>query len=187
MRTATIALLLTAAVLALSPVAEAQHHHGAGRTHPTTSPYAGFEKRAIKGLSDEQVADLKAGRGAGLALPAELNGYPGPLHVLELGDRLALTDEQRAHMRHLIETMRAETMVMGEALLSEEMLLDRLFAEKTATEASVQSATSRIGELQGRLRAAHLKYHLTTVEILSPAQIARYGELRGYGPAQGGR
>ena len=187
MRTATLALLLTAAVLALSPAAEAQHHHGAVRTPSSASPYAGFEKRPIKGLSDEQVADLKAGRGAGLALPAELNGYPGPLHVLELGDRLALTDEQRAHMRHMIESMRAETIAIGEALLTEERLLDRLFSGKSATEASIQGATSRIGELQGRLRAAHLKYHLTTVDILSPAQIARYGELRGYGSAHGAR
>jgi hypothetical protein len=57
-------------------------------------PYAGLEKRAIKALSDAQIADLRAGRGMDLALPAELNGYPGPVHVLELGDRLGLDAEQ---------------------------------------------------------------------------------------------
>ena len=34
-------------------------------------PYAGLQNRAIKTLSDEQIADLNAGRGMGLAL-AEL-------------------------------------------------------------------------------------------------------------------
>ena len=46
------------------------------------SPYAGMQARPVKALSDQQIADLKAGRGMGLALPAELNGYPGPSHVL---------------------------------------------------------------------------------------------------------
>jgi hypothetical protein len=30
------------------------------------------------------------------------------------------------------------------------------------------------------LRQAHLKYHLFTIEVLTPAQIQRYAELRGY-------
>lgn len=51
-------------------------------------PYAGLQSRSIKALSDEQLADLRAGRGMGLALLAELNGYPGPLHVIELADPL---------------------------------------------------------------------------------------------------
>ena len=51
-------------------------------------PYAGLEARSIKALSDQQIADLKAGRGMGLALAAELNGHPGPMHVLELADPL---------------------------------------------------------------------------------------------------
>jgi hypothetical protein len=58
-------------------------------------PYAGMQARSIKTLSSEQVADLRAGRGMSLALAAELNGYPGPRHVLELGDQLGLTDQQR--------------------------------------------------------------------------------------------
>ena len=49
-------------------------------------PYAGMQARPIKALSEQQVADLAAGRGMGLALAAELNGYPGPSHVLELAD-----------------------------------------------------------------------------------------------------
>ena len=57
---------LIALVLALAPYASSAQ---------AQQPYAGFELRSIKALSDQQVADLKAGRGMGLALAAELNGY----------------------------------------------------------------------------------------------------------------
>lgn len=57
-------------------------------------PYAGLETRQIKALSGEPVAELRAGEGMGLALAAELNGYPGPRHVLDLANQLGLTDEQ---------------------------------------------------------------------------------------------
>src|SRR5262245_1477224 len=77
--------VLTWPVLTWPALAQHQHAH---------SPYAGLDSRDIKALSAEQLADLKAGRGMGLALAAELNGYPGPLHVLELADRLQLSPEQ---------------------------------------------------------------------------------------------
>ena len=48
------------------------------------SPYTGLEERDIKALSAEQVAGYLAGDGMGFALPAELNHYPGPKHVLDL-------------------------------------------------------------------------------------------------------
>ena len=47
-------------------------------------PYAGQETRVISSLSPEDQRALRAGEGGGLAKPAELNGYPGPAHVLEL-------------------------------------------------------------------------------------------------------
>ena len=34
---------------------------------------------------------------------------------------------------------------------------------------------------QARLRQIHLKYHLAMMDVLSPAQVERYRELRGYG------
>ena len=52
--------------------------------------------REVKALSAEQMTALAAGRGMGSALAAELNGYPGPLHVLELADPLGLSEGQRA-------------------------------------------------------------------------------------------
>lgn len=134
----------------------------------------------MKALSDQQIADLKAGRGMSLSLAAELNGYPGPLHVLELADALQLSDQQRSRTAVLVESMKAETIPIGEAIIAEETTLNRLFSERRVTRASLDAAVSRIGATLGELRAAHLRYHLAMVEVLSPAQITLYAKLRGY-------
>src|SRR3954462_9789448 len=84
------------------------------------SPYAGMQTRSIKALSDQQIDDLKSGRGMGLALAAELNGYPGPSHVLELGDKLGLTSDQRARVQTLFNDMKAEAVPLGEKLIAQE-------------------------------------------------------------------
>lgn len=149
-------------------------------------PYAGLETRPIKALSDEQIADLRAGRGMGLALAAELNGYPGPAHVVELADSLGLSEAQRRTAQDLFAAMKAETIPLGEKLIAQEAELDRQFAGKTVTEASLTAALQAIGAAQGSLRAAHLKYHLATIQVLTSHQTQRYNELRGYaGGAQG--
>lgn len=145
------------------------------------SPYAGMEARPIKALSEQQIADLKNGRGMGLAMPAELNGYPGPMHVLEHANALALTDEQRERTAALVREMRSEAIPMGDRLIEEEAELDRLFANGEVTPANLQAATIVIGATQGRLREIHLKYHLAMREILTAEQVARYRVLRGYG------
>ena len=182
--------LCFALIFASSFPATAQHHDGTVMPDPsggarTTagSPYTGMERRAVKALSEQQIADLKAGRGMGLAFAAELNGYPGPLHVLELADALQLTHEQRTQTQALFEAMKIETISIGEKILAEEISLDRLFAEKGVTKLFLEEATARIGNTQGALRNAHLRYHLTMVELLTPAQISHYAELRGYVPS----
>jgi Spy/CpxP family protein refolding chaperone len=144
-------------------------------------PYAGLEARAIKALCEQQIADLRAGRGMSLALAAELNGHPGPMHVLELGDSLGLSDEQRARMQQLFAAMKAEAIPLGERLIAQEAHLDRRFADKTITSESLAATTDAIGATQAALRRAHLKYHLLTLDVLTPAQAQRYAELRGYG------
>jgi hypothetical protein len=143
-------------------------------------PYAGLQNRVVKALSEQQMADLRAGRGMGLALAAELNGYPGPLHVIELRRELALNDAQAARVQALFDAMKAETIPLGEKLIFEETLLDGQFASRSITPAGLDAMTLRIGEAQAKLRAAHLRYHLAMLEVLSPEQIARYGEMRGY-------
>ena len=144
------------------------------------TPYAGMQTRSIKALSDQQIADLRAGRGMGLALAAELNGYPGPSHLLELADRLGLSDPQRSSARNMFEAMKAETIPIGERLIAEEAALDRLFADHVITPEKLTAATAEIGLTQAELRAAHLRYHLSTVAMLEPSQIQQYSVLRGY-------
>ena len=164
-----IVLLIVLAALALSKSALAQ------------SPYAGLQNRPIKALSDTQVADLRSGRGMGLALAAELNGYPGPSHVLELADRLELSAEQKDRIQQSFDSMKAEAVLLGTKLLFEEAALDNAFASHSITVDGLKDATAQIGTTQGALRNTHLKYHLQTVQILSADQMQRYSALRGYG------
>jgi hypothetical protein len=144
------------------------------------SPYSGMQTRGIKALSDSQIGDLQAGRGMGLALPAELNGYPGPLHVLELADKLALSAEQRGKVQHLFDSMKAEAISAGARLIEQEAELDRQFSGKSITPESLKAMTAQIASTQGELRETHLKYHLSTVSLLNPHQIQQYTQLRGY-------
>jgi Spy/CpxP family protein refolding chaperone len=160
-------LVLTIAVL-LSGTALAQ------------SPYAGMQTRPIKALSEQQIADLKAGRGMGLALPAELNGYPGPSHLLELADKLNLSAAQRDRIKQLFDSMKAEAVPIGAKLIEQETMLDQQFASRSITSDRLQAATAEIGATQAALRNTHLKYHLETVQILSGDQMRQYAMLRGY-------
>lgn len=159
--------------MVLTTPALAQHQHN-------QTPYAGLQQRPVKALSDQQLADLRAGRGMGLALAGELNGYPGPLHVIELADQLALNADQRAQVQRLFAQMKAEAIPVGETLIEQEKQLDREFSEQRIWPASLDRLTSQIGETQAKLRAVHLKYHLTTADLLSRHQRHRYAELRGY-------
>lgn len=162
----------------LVTLTNAQH---AGHPPPSpASPYAGMEKRAIKALSNSQIGDIKAGRGMGLALAAELNGYPGPMHVLELAGKLSLSPEQRARMQGLMHAMKQETGATGEEVIAAEAALDRLFAEKRADAPSLAQAMKTVVEAQGKLRETHLRYHLDTRAALTLEQIEGYARLRGY-------
>jgi hypothetical protein len=117
----------------------------------------------------------------GLALAAELNGYPGPAHVLELADKLELSADQRVNVQQLFASMKQEALPLGSKLIEQETDLDRQFAGHAITPASLKSATAAIAITQGELRETHLKYHLSTAALLSSGQMQRYAELRGYG------
>jgi hypothetical protein len=144
------------------------------------SPYAGLETRPVKALSDQQVGDLQSGRGMGLALAAELNGYPGPSHVLELADKLGLSADQRSRVQGMFDSMKREAVPLGLRLIAQEADLDRQFAARAVTPASLKTAVAEIATTQGELRETHLKYHLTTLDVLTDSQRQRYSELRGY-------
>jgi Spy/CpxP family protein refolding chaperone len=156
----------------------------AAQTQQPASPYVGYQERPIKALSEQQLADLRAGRGMGLALAAELNGYPGPVHVLELAAALDLTPEQRAKTQALFEAMKAETVPLGERLIALEAELDRLFATRSVDGTSLAASVAAIGRAQAALRTAHLRFHLQTVDVLTSSQRQRYAQLRGYTGSQ---
>lgn len=158
--------------LLLATPAPAQH----------ATPYAGFEARDIRALSPEQIDDLRNGRRMALALPAELNGWPGPQHVLELADALLLTPEQRRETEALRAAHHAAAVRLGEAIIAAERELDRAFRARTITPAGLDAMTAEIGRLQAALRAEHLVTHMRQTALLTPAQIARYDVLRGYAP-----
>jgi hypothetical protein len=171
-RTIHWALAALLAALALAPALAQQ----------PSQPYTGLQARPIRALSADEMADLSSGRGMGLALPAEMNGYPGPLHVLELADRLGLTEEQRASVGQQLDRMRAEAVPLGQRLIAAERELDREFAERTITPERLKAATEHIADIRGELRNTHLRYHLLTAAILGADQIRRYAQERGYAP-----
>jgi Spy/CpxP family protein refolding chaperone len=168
--------LITAALL----IATAAAH--AGEASP--SPYAGQEARIIKTLSTEDIEALRTGQGMGLAKAAELNGYPGPAHVLALAEQLQLTPEQLSKTQEIEASMRAKAKALGAELIDAEAQLDGLFASKQVDDRALNASLQRIGALQSELRRAHLEAHLEQTALLSAAQTARYSELRGYSHPQ---
>lgn len=156
----------------------AQHGQHGGEQHH--QPYGGMQAREIKSLSAQQIADLRDGKGMSLALPAELNGYPGPAHVLELAQQLDLSEEQKNATGALFEDMQAEAKALGEQLIARERALDALFREGQVTEPAVRQAVLAAAQTQGELRLAHLNYLLRMMKVLKPAQIEKYNALRGY-------
>jgi Spy/CpxP family protein refolding chaperone len=144
------------------------------------SPYAGQQARALKSLSQDDVAALKAGKGWGFAKPAELNGYPGPLHILELEAKLALTPEQKRKIEDIFAQMKAAAQKAGMVYLDAEQALEAAFASGTASPAEIARLTGEAGQARAQLRNVHLQAHLTTTPLLSPMQRHRYQMLRGY-------
>ena len=145
------------------------------------SPYVGQQFREIKTLSPQEISDYLSGKGMGLAKAAELNGYPGPAHVLELAAQLDLTPEQKTKTEVLFKKMQARAIPLGKELVEEERALDRLFASRAINSESLGQALARIGRLQGQVRQVHLDAHVEQTALLTPAQVEKYNRLRGYG------
>jgi Spy/CpxP family protein refolding chaperone len=144
-------------------------------------PYEGLEAREIKALSPEEIAALEAGQGFSQALSAELNGFPGPRHVIDLAGDLDLTPEQRAAIESLFRDMQAEAIAAGRAVLAGEAELEAAFRRGELSEEELAAMAEEIGRQRGVLRGIHLKYHLRTKALMSPHQVALYNAARGYG------
>jgi Spy/CpxP family protein refolding chaperone len=150
-------------------------------TFAQTTPYAGEQHRQIKSLSTAEVADLLAGQGLGLAKAAELNGYPGPAHVFEHAETLALTPDQKQASKSVMERHKERARQLGAALVASERRLDSAFATREIDAVRLSQLTGEIGNLQAQLREEHLRTHLAQTALLSADQVRQYGALRGYG------
>lgn len=171
MKAAAMMILVAAAC---SPL-QAQHRQ----------PYAGHEARAIKSLSAEEVEQYRQGAGMGFAMSAELNHFPGPMHVLELADQLALSAAQREATRELMDTHKAEARVIGARLVDAEAALEQLFRSGRIESAQLRDAVSRVAVIQGEYRLSHLETHRRMRALLTEQQVAAYDRLRGYDGAAG--
>jgi Spy/CpxP family protein refolding chaperone len=150
--------------------------------HSQHSHYAGRETSEIPALTDDEIAELRAGEGMGTALPAELNHYPGPRHVLDMADDLALTAEQRARTEEIFTAMQQQAQDLGNRIIDAERQLNMRFQHGHIDADVLREQTATIATLYGELRATHLGAHLQMKELLSAEQVARYDELRGYMP-----
>lgn len=164
--------LLAALALAVASGAAAQHDHSHGAD--------GHDTRVPSGLSADDVAGLLSGAGLGMARPAELHGYPGPLHVIELAEPLQLTDAQRATAERLRAEMLAAAVPLGRQLVDAERSLDAVFVSGTATAVDVERAVAQAAAVHARLRAVHLRAHLEMREALTDDQLRAYARLRGH-------
>ena len=153
---------------------------------PVASPYAGEESRAVKSLSPEDIAELRRGGGWGFAKAAELNGMPGPFHLLELKDEIPLTREQVTAITAIHERMREAAVAEGEHFIAAERVLEDAFRAGAVTEKGLRALLADIARSRARLRFIHLSAHLETPALLTDDQIARYDALRGYGAHEGG-
>lgn len=147
--------------------------------------YAGQHTRQVSSFSADDIADLSEGRGWGLARPAELNGYPGPLHVLELADALDLSEAQRAAAADSYRRMQSRARELGQALIAAESGVDDLFRNNRADTGTLNARLAEAEGLRSELRATHLLAHLEVTPVLTAAQRATYARLRGYGHAHG--
>lgn len=121
---------------------------------------------------------LERGAGAGMASYADLNGYPGPKHVLEMRDTLRLTDEQEKSIEAIFDEMSENARAKGESIIAKEMELDSKFRLGVATMPDVRRLTGEIGMLRGELRAVHMTAHIQARQILTKQQIALYNTIR---------
>ncbi|MEM7693615.1 MAG: hypothetical protein AAF318_04135 [Pseudomonadota bacterium] len=166
-------LIIIAALLAWS---------AAGACAQETAPYAGAHEQAIAALPASRIEALRRGEGLGYALSAELNGWPGPLHVLELAQTLRLSPDVVEDVRAIRQGMLAKAIPLGEALIAAEVSLDDLF-DGDAQPSAVSAATQKAARIEAQLRAVHLNAHLKTAPLLTRHQRMLYARARGYADA----
>lgn len=161
--------------------------HSGHIANNTTSKYIGQEGRIIKSLSPEDIKSLQTGTGdafGGMAKLAELNGYPGPRHVLDLTSELKLSDDQRKNITTIYDDMKEKAIELGQKIVNIERIANEEFVNKSITDTQMKQLILKSSEIYGHLRYTHLNTHLRMLDILTPEQITLYNNLRGYSHEQ---
>jgi Spy/CpxP family protein refolding chaperone len=179
-------MLIALAAAALGATGTAAQHTGQGHqpgvmrdhSHHAGAPAGGTGHQRAEACAQEFESVVREGRGFGLAFAADQNGYPGPLHVLELKDRLALTPEQQSRMQALMDGMFAQARPAGVRLLEGEARLRALFAEGRTDEAAVRAVVAEVEKRRSEVRLVHLLTHLRTRDLLTEQQRAAYHAAR---------
>lgn len=149
-------------------------------TQTQVSEYAGQEIREIKSLSGQDIDEIQRGQGWGLAKAAELNGVPGPRHVLDLRNQLDLTATQVEQIEDSFDAMQAEAISVGSEFLSAEKSLEKLFRQQSVDDKALHDLLVASALARAELRYVHLSRHLEMLNVLSAEQVATYNSLRGY-------
>ncbi len=174
-------IIMTALCVPLLGSAQTSHStHAHGDNAAAATPYAGFEQRDIKSLSEQDLVELREGSGWGLALAAELNGKPGPSHLLELSEPLQLTPEQVTAIEQIYAEMKAQAQLAGERYIEAEAAIEAGFRQDQLSPEKLRELITTAAQARADLRYVHLSRHLETPPLLTPEQIERYNTLRGY-------
>lgn len=165
-------------VLTLPTVAFGQTHDRSHGLAP--SVYAGEETRQIKSLSYQDLEEIARGGGWGLARAAELNGVPGPTHLLELANQIGLTDQQRSDIEVIRVQMQADAITAGERFVAAEQALDAAFQQGAPGAEALEQLVAEAGQTRAALRLVPQNAHLLTLPLLTDAHVSQYSVLRGY-------
>lgn len=139
----------------------------------------------LSGISEDEKTALLAGSGLGAGMIAMMNGYPGPKHVLEMGEELGLTAEQKEELGTLFAKRKASFVEMGRELVKKDEELTAMFAAGSVDTGEVEKLSREIGQLQGELRAGHLNAHVLTWEALTEVQREKLASMRGMHHGEG--
>lgn len=163
-----------------SAIAYAQQHQHGEQHDNFRSPYVEQLDSPVRGLSSEEVDNLLNGNGAGYARMAELNGYPGLRHVLDLSSELKLSAQQTEEIEVAFEQMQSQAKTIGKTIVSKEQELSEAFASGKITNTELEKQIQELARLYGELRKTHLQAHLQINPLLSTEQIKKYNQIRGY-------
>ncbi|MFB6181756.1 MAG: hypothetical protein ABEJ24_02560 [Candidatus Magasanikbacteria bacterium] len=164
---------------------ERKQHKKGSKQPDYKSPYIGQENRDIKALPPEDIEGLKRGSGTpfgGMAKPAELNGVPGPKHLLDMieAGKLDVSKEQKNKIESVYKRMKENAIKKGEKIITKEEKIDNGFEKRSIEQEELKDKIKTSANLYGDLRFIHLKTHLEMLDILNEKQVEKYNKLRGY-------